>query len=157
MGTFYFTNIIGAISRGESNVNWGIATLPHPEGVEAGWTVGSITPFAINNASKNKEAAWAFAKFITGPEGAKIYADGFAIPGMSSDAIIESIATADGMPAGSLEALRVSNIALDRPYMDHVAEVNQMLGEQHGLIMLGESTVDEGLAEMSLLSKEIQQ
>jgi multiple sugar transport system substrate-binding protein len=156
MGTFYFTNIIGAISRGESSVNWGVATLPHPEGVEAGWTVGSITPIAINNASQNKDAAWEFLKFVTGPEGAKIYAEGFNFPGRSSSDVLQSIASAEGMPEGALEALQVKNIVLDRPYADKVGEVNAMLGEQHGLIMLGEAPIDTALAEMSKLSAEIQ-
>ena len=156
MGTWFITTMIQRIRDGESDVNWGIAALPRPEGVPQGWTVGSVTPFAINAASNNKDAAWEFAKFIASPEGAKLYAEGFAFPSRSTDATIEAIATADGMPEGALEALKVTNISLDRPMMDHVLEVNQMLGEQHGLIMLKEVSVDEGLAEMSKLSKEIQ-
>jgi multiple sugar transport system substrate-binding protein len=155
MGTFYLTNIIGAISRGESDVNWGIATLPHPEGVEAGWTVGSVTPIAINNASENKDAAWEFVEFVTSAEGAKFYAEGFNFPGRSNDNIIETISAQEGMPEGALEALQTKHISLDRPYMDKVAEINQMLGEQHSLILLGELTVDEGIEEMNALAAEI--
>ncbi|MEG0649526.1 MAG: sugar ABC transporter substrate-binding protein, partial [Oscillospiraceae bacterium] len=55
----------------------------------------------------------------------------------------------------ALEALTVKNISFDRPLHTKVGEVNQMLGEQHGLIMLGELTIDEGIAEMEKLSKEI--
>lgn len=156
MGTWFMTTIIQKKEAGESDVNWGIAALPHPDDVPAGWTVGSVTPFAINEASKNKDAAWEFAKFLASPEGAKIYADGFAIPSRSTDDTLKAIASAEGMPEGAHEALKVQNISLDRPMMDHVAEVNQMLGEQHGLIMLKEVTIDEGLAEMGRLSKEIQ-
>ena len=32
-----------AIADGECSFNWGIATIPHPADVEAGYTVGSIT------------------------------------------------------------------------------------------------------------------
>lgn len=59
------------------------------------------------------------------------------------------------MPEGALDALQVKNIVLDRPLDEKSAEVNQMLGEQHSLIMLKEVTVDEGVAEMEKLSKEI--
>lgn len=59
------------------------------------------------------------------------------------------------MPEGAAEALAVKNIALDRPVADKVSEVNQMLGEEHGLIMLGELSVDEGLAEMAERAAEI--
>ncbi|MDR2939128.1 MAG: extracellular solute-binding protein, partial [Clostridiales bacterium] len=58
MGTWFMATIIQSKDKGESDINWGIATLPHPDGVEAGWTVGSVTPFAINEASPNKDAAW---------------------------------------------------------------------------------------------------
>jgi multiple sugar transport system substrate-binding protein len=156
MGTWFMATIIQSIEKGESNINWGIATLPHPDGIEAGWTVGSVTPFAINEASPNKDAAWKFAQFVTGEKGAQIYSDGFVIPGSSSDETLEAIIAAEGMPEGAIEALKVQNISLDRPAMDKVAEVNQMLGEQHSLIMLKELSVDEGLAEMGALSAEIQ-
>ncbi len=156
MGTWFMTTIIQKKTAGESNVNWGIATLPHPEGVEAGWTVGSVTPIAINEASQNKDAAWEFVKFVASEEGAKIYSEGFAIPSRSTDETLKALASANGMPEGALEALAVKNISLDRPMMNYVAEVNQMLNEQHGLIMLKELSVDEGLAEMSKLSQDIQ-
>ncbi len=156
MGTWFLTTIIQKKTAGESDVNWGVATLPHPENVEAGWTVGSVTPIAINENSKNKDAAWEFVKFVTSEEGAKIYSEGFAIPSRSSDETLKALAGADGMPEGALEALIVKNISLDRPMMDLVADVNQMLGEQHGLIMLKEVSIDDGLAEMGALSAEIQ-
>lgn len=47
------------------------------------------------------------------------------------------------MPEGVAEAYNVENIALDRPYIEYVNEVNQMLGEEHSLVMLGESSVDD--------------
>lgn len=156
MGSWFITTINQKIAAGESDINWGIATLPHPEGVEAGWTVGSVTPIAINESSTKKDAAWEFVKFVTSEEGAQIYADGFAIPGRSNDDTLQALASAEGMPEGSFEALAVKNISLDRPMADFVAEVNQMLGEQHSLIMLGELSVDDGLAEMGNLSSDIQ-
>lgn len=156
MGSWFFTTIIQKLNDGESNINWGVATLPHPEGIEAGYTVGSVTPIAVNEASANKDAAWEFVKFVTSAEGSQIYADGFSIPSRSNDDTLKALASADGMPEGTLEALAVKNISLDRPMEDFVAEVNQMLGQQHELIMLKELSIEEGLAEMGKLSAEIQ-
>ena len=156
MGTWFLATITTRISAGEAKINWGIATLPHPAGVPAGWTVGSVTPMAINQASKNKDAAWEFIKYITGPEGARIYASVGQFPSRANAQTLEAIANSPGMPAGSLEALVVKNIALDRPLEDNVLQVNQMLGEEHSLIMLGEVAVDQGLANMAKRSKEIQ-
>ena len=64
-------------------------------------------------------------------------------------------AALEGMPEGLKEALQTTNISLDRPVADKGADVNQMLGEEHSLIMLGELSVDEGLAEMAERAQEI--
>ena len=155
LGTWFMSVMIQKVKDGESNVNWGIATLPHAEGVEAGYTVGSMTPLAINAASDKQDAAWELVKFITGEEGAASYAKNGAIPGRSNADAIAEIAEMEGMPADAAEALTVKNISLDRPITDKVGEVNQMLGEEHSLIMLGELSVDEGLAEMAERAAEI--
>lgn len=155
MGTWFAATMIDKINKGESSVNWGIATLPHPDGVAAGNTVGSTTPIAINAASKNQDLAWEFVKFATGPEGAQIVANLGGIPAMLDDATLKVVAGVKGMPADALEALQVKNITLDRPIADKVSEVNQMLGEEHGLIMLGEVTLDQGLADMAQQAKDI--
>jgi multiple sugar transport system substrate-binding protein len=156
MGFWLASTIKERIDKGEAKVNWAVATIPHPEGTPAGWTVGSVTPVAVNQASKNKDAAWEFVKFVTSAEGAAIYSRNATFPGRSNPQILSEIANVPGMPKGLLEALAVKNIALDRPMVDYVAEVNQMLGEEHGLILLKEVTVDKGLADMAKRSKEIQ-
>lgn len=155
MGTWFMSTMIQKIKDGESNVNWGIAALPHAEGVEAGYTVGSMTPIAVNAASSKQDAAWKLVEFITGEEGASFYAKGGAIPGRSDADAIAEIAKMDGMPEGAAEALTVKNVTLDRPITDKVAEINQMLGEEHSLIMLGELSIDDGLAEMAERAAEI--
>jgi multiple sugar transport system substrate-binding protein len=156
MGFWFAVVLRDRIAQGESNINWGIATIPHPEGVPAGWTVGSVTPIAINQASRNKDAAWEFLKFVTGEEGALIYAKNATFPARANSRNLADIANVPGMPPGLLDALVIKNIALDRPMVDYVAEVNQMLNEEHSLIMLKELTVDQGLANMAKRSREIQ-
>jgi multiple sugar transport system substrate-binding protein len=156
MGTWFYATIIDRINKGESTIRWGLATLPHPPTVEPGWTVGSVTPIAINNASRNKEAAWEFVKFVTSEKAAKIYADFGILPARANSDTLEIIATSPGMPEGSLDALTVKNISLDRPMSDQVAEINLMLGQEHSMIMLEEISITRGLENMSKRSKEIQ-
>jgi multiple sugar transport system substrate-binding protein len=155
-GTWFLSTILSRIKSGEAKLRWGIAVLPHPEGTPAGWTVGSATPLAINEASRKKDAAWEFVKFVTGEEGARFYAESGSFPSRTNAQTLAQIAGIPGMPEGSLEALAVKNINLDRPFEDYVTEVNQMLGEEHSLIMLKEVTIDKGLDTMAKRSKEIQ-
>ena len=156
MGTWYIATIAEAMKKGEANMDaWGVATLPHPDGVPAGYSVGATTPIAITPSSKNQDAAWEFVKFISSETGALEYAKVGAVPGRLSDEILGQIASLDGMPEGLVEALQVKNIAPDRPIVPNVTEINTMLGQEHSLIMLGELSVDEGLAEMAERAAEI--
>ena len=86
MGTWFAATMIDKISKGESSVNWGIATLPHPENVEAGYVVGATTPIAVNSASPNQDLAWEFVKFVCGSEGAAIVASHGGVPALLDDA-----------------------------------------------------------------------
>jgi multiple sugar transport system substrate-binding protein len=156
MGFWLANSIKDRIDSGEIKMNWGVATIPHPDGVPAGWTVGSVTPIAVNQASANKDTGWEFVKFVTSEVGARIYASHVTFPSRANTENLKDIAGIPGMPEGLLEALAVKNIALDRPMVDYVAEVNQMLGEEHSLIMLKEVGIDQGLARMAQRSKEIQ-
>ena len=156
MGSWFMSTMIEKTKAGETSVNWGVATLPHPDGVEAGWTVGSTTPMGVSASSKNMDAAWEFVKYCSGEEGAKIYADCGMIPARMNADTIKALAALDGMPEGLEEALQTKHVAMDRPLEVHSAEVNQMLGEEHSLIMIKELSIDDGLAEMGERSKEIQ-
>lgn len=156
MGTWLAATMIEKIKSGESSVNWGIATLPHPDNVEAGYVVGATTPISINSASPNQDLAWEFVKFVCGAEGAAAVAGLGGVPALLDDATLKALTSVDGYPEGALEALQVKNMVRDRPIADKVSEVNQMLGEVHSLIMLGEVSVDEGLADMAEQSKTIQ-
>lgn len=155
MGTWFMSTMIDKVSKGETSVNWGVATLPHPEDVEAGWVIGSATPLAINARTKHADAAWEVVKFFTGEEGADLLSQVGQFPACADERIINQIAQLEGMPENVGEALRVKHISLDRPVVDKVSEVNQMLGEQHSMIMLGQSSVDEVLAEMAAQAKDI--
>lgn len=156
MGSWFMSTMIEKTKAGETSVNWGVATLPHPAGVEAGWTVGSTTPMGVNAASKNKDAAWEFVKYCSGVEGANIYASVGMIPARMNDDTIKALAGMEGMPEGLEEALKTKHVSMDRPLELFSAEVNQMLGEEHSLIMIKELSIDDGLAEMGERSKEIQ-
>ncbi|MDL2324935.1 sugar ABC transporter substrate-binding protein [Ruminococcaceae bacterium OttesenSCG-928-A16] len=158
MGTWYAATHMQKVDAGETDVtNWGIATIPHAEGTPAGWTVGSVTPIAINAASQNKDAAWAFVNFATtSAAGTAVVADAGQIPGSVNDELRAIITNLEGMPEGAAEAYAVENITLDRPYVEYVNEVNKMLEEEHGLIMIGELDMDGFIEKITQRSAEIQ-
>ena len=80
MGSWFIGTLIQDKEAGKFGFNWGVPTIPHPEGVEAGATVGSTTPVAINAKSDDPDLAWEFVKFATGEEGAMALADNGIFP-----------------------------------------------------------------------------
>lgn len=156
MGTWFSGMMIAKAEAGETDVNWGIATLPHPEGVEAGSTVGSTAPMAINANSKHKEEAWEFIKYACGEAGADAQIARGCMPSYQDDTILEKIASKEGMPEGAAEAMKTKSLVLDRPIDVKSAEINQMLSEEHSLIMIKEKSIDDVLKEMGERAKEIQ-
>lgn len=155
MGSWFMSMMAEKVQSGESKVNWGVATLPHPEGVEPGYVVGASSPIAINAASQKKDAAWKLVKFMTGEEGAEVSATTGDLHARATEETIHQIAQLDGMPEGLEEALKVKHISLDRPVADKVADVNHMIGEEHSMIMLKQDTLDNVLAEMAKRAEDI--
>lgn len=152
MGSWFIPTQIEKVKDGESlSANWGIAKYPHPNGVEAGTTLGTITGLSVNSKSANKEAAMDFVKFVTGPEGAKIIADTGTIPAIMSDAVIESISSIDGFPTdeGSKEALRTYQTYLEMPLHEKSSDIELVLNECHDDIMTGNKSIDEAIQDMN--------
>lgn len=135
MGSWFIATLIQAEKDGEFDFDWGIATYPHPEGVEAGTTAATLTSLAINSNSQNKDAAWDFIKFYTGPEGAEILAATGNLPAMRTAEILESFAEIEGVPAEATEALQTTTVRLEIPMADGVGSIEQILNEEHDLIM----------------------
>ena len=152
MGTWFIPTQIAMIKDGQSHAtNWGIAKYPHPEGVPAGTTLGVITLAAVASYSNNKETAFDFLNFISGPEGAEVMANIGQFPAIMNDEVIDIIATGDGFPEGdsNKEALKTHTVYLEMPIHSNSGEIGVVLDEIHIEIMTGDMSVDEGIADMN--------
>lgn len=152
MGSWFIPTQIEKIKTGESlSTNWGIVKYPHPEGVEAGTTLGTITSVAVSAASEKQAAAIDFAKFVAGAEGAGILAQTGTFPAIKTDEVLDLLAAQDGFPTdeASKEALATTQVYLEMPMHDKAAEIEGVLNEAHDGIMTGALTIDEGIAKMN--------
>lgn len=155
MGSWFISTLMANIKSGEYDSslcgNWGMVKYPHADGVEAGSTLGTITGLSVTSVSKNKEAAFDFIKWVSGEEGAEVMAKTGNFPALMNDQISSIIAGLDGFPTdeNSKEALKVSNLYLEVPYAENVAEINNILDTYHKSIMNREKTIDEGIAAMN--------
>lgn len=155
MGSWYITTLISELASGNYDKelvgDWGLVKYPHPEGVEAGTTLGTITALAIPTSSENKDAAWDFIKFACSEEGAEIVASTGTFPAIMNDSVVEAIAGLEGFPQddNSKEALKTAQIYLEAPYDTHITEINTVLDTYHKDIMNGDTSIDDGIAKMN--------
>ena len=155
MGTWYISTLIPSLASGKYDKtkcgNWGIVKYPHPQGVEAGTTLGQLTSLAIPKVSDQKDAAWDFIKFAGSEEGARVIADTGAIPAITSDEVMSRITGMEGFPKdeNSKEALTTKKIYLEAPYNADIAAINTILDTYHKDIMNGDLSIDEGIQKMN--------
>lgn len=152
MGSWFIGTQIAKAQSGESRATeWGIAALPHPEGVPAGMNTAQITALGVNANSAHKDIALDFVKFVSGPEGAKIVASTGTIPAIVDDAVVETIASLPGFPTdpGSREALKANMARLEMPVALNAARIDVLLARIHDAIMTNTVSVDDGIARMN--------
>lgn len=149
MGTWFLSVLIQDQKNETLDFSWGVTRIPHPEGVEAGATVGSVTPVAINAKTDVPQQAWEFVKFATSEEGAGILADNSVFPAIMSEKVIDRLASIEGFPKDGKEALKISSVVFDRPLDGKMAAVRKVIEEEHDRIMIGEEDVDTGIANMN--------
>ncbi len=155
MGSWYISTLIASLASGEYDSslcgNWGIVKYPHAQGVEPGSTLGTITGLSVTSVSDQKDAAFDFVEWVSGPEGAAVMASTGNFPALMNDEISDIIAGLEGFPTddASKEALSVSNLYLEVPYAEKVSEVNDILDTYHKSIMNREVSIDDGIASMN--------
>jgi multiple sugar transport system substrate-binding protein len=157
MGSWFIGTLISKTKDGtNTQKNWGIVKYPHPAGVPAGTTAGTITSLAINAKSPNKAAAWDFIKFFGGPEGATILAKLGTLPAIRNQAVLDAIKKVEGFPQdkNSAEALATKTVRLELPMHPKAADIEKILNQEDELIMTESETIDQGLANMSKRVKE---
>lgn len=154
MGSWFIGTLIQDKAAGNFDFNWGVTRIPHPEGVEAGTTVGAITPVGINAKTDVPDLAWEFIKFATGEEGAGILADSGIFPAVVSEKVADKLAAIEGFPEDGKIALMTTGFALDRPLDPKMSSVRKVIEEEHDLIMIGEEDVDTGIKNMNSRAAE---
>lgn len=155
MGSWYIATLMNSLASGEYDSelcgNWGLVKYPHPEGVEAGTTLGTITALSIPTSSEHKDEAWDFIKFASGEEGAAVMASTGNFPAIMSDEVVDMLSQLDGFPTdeASKEALKTAQVYLEAPYAQNVSEINTILDTYHKDIMMGDTSIEDGVAKMN--------
>ncbi len=151
MGYWYVSTLIGYNKDGTCNFNWGIAAVPHADGVAAGSSFGNLTGAMINKNSANKDLAWDYISWLGGEEGAAATASVGARPAYVSENVASAMSSVEGFPADetSKGALIPSFVGMEWPVAEKVADIKTIVNEEHTMIMAREITPEEGVTEMN--------
>ena len=151
MGYWYVSTLINYNNDGTCSFNWGIAAVPHLEGVPAGSSFGNLTGAMINAKSENKDLAWEYVSWLGGPEGAKATASVGARPAWISEEVASAMSSVEGFPADetSKGALLPAGVAMEWPVAEKVSDIKTIVNEEHSMIMAREITPEEGIEEMN--------
>jgi len=150
MGTWYIAGILQAKKDGKTNVNWGLAPMPQKNDDGKVTTFGSPTAFAVNKNASHSDEAKKFIKWAAGEEGAKAISAIGVVPALQDDAVKDAYFKLDGMPTDDLskKAFTPDQTALEMPVSDKSAATDKVLNQEHDLIMVGEKSIPDGIAEM---------
>lgn len=150
MGTWYIAGVLQAKKDGKTNVNWGLAPMPQKNDDGKVTTFGSPTAFAVNKNASHSDEAKKFITWAAGEEGAKAISKIGVVPAFQSDAVKDAYFKLDGMPTDDLskKAFTPDQTALEMPVSDKSAATDKVLNQEHDLIMVGEKSVTDGIAEM---------
>ena len=151
MGTWYIAGLLQSKKDGKTNVNWGLAPMPQkPDANGKVTTFGSPTAFAVNKNASHSDEAKKFITWAAGEEGAKAISKIGVVPAFQSDAVKDAYFKLDGMPTDDLskKAFTPDQTALEMPVSDKSAATDKVLNQEHDLIMVGEKSVPDGIAEM---------
>ena len=148
MGGWFLSTIMSDIKSGKSKcTHFGVVKYPHPDGVAAGTTLGTITGLAVTSSTKNKQAACDFLKFVTGTEGQVVIAATGSFPSIQNSATLKEITAMNGFPtdAGSKQALNTTKIYLEMALNANSASIDKTLQNAHDAIMSKSVSVDDGI------------
>ena len=151
MGYWYVSTLIGYNKDGTCNFNWGIAAVPHKEGVKAGSSFGNLTGAMINAKSEQKDLAWEYISWLGGEEGAAATASVGARPAYVSESVAAAMSSVEGFPTDetSKGALIPAFVGMEWPVAEKVADIKTIVNEEHTMIMSREITPEEGIEEMN--------
>ncbi|NLP34290.1 MAG: sugar ABC transporter substrate-binding protein [Clostridiales bacterium] len=140
-GEWVINMLLQDAAAGKTDVNWEVAPMPIPDGVEPGTTWGQFQFAGINSATKYPEEAFDFLSYLCGPDGSAIYAEAGMIHAYSGEEAEEAYKQAVGKESVSVifNAKKIQESPLDSNY----DEISAAWNENVQLYLLGEKTIEE--------------
>lgn len=151
MGYWFVSTLINDRAQGIFDFDWSFTSVPHKEGVAPGSSFGNLTAYAINAKSAQKDLAWDYLAWVCGPEGSAVTAGTGTRPAWVSDDVAGVMSAVEGFPQdeGALAALVPASVVIEFPMHPKAKAIENILNEEHTLIMTRDIPIEEGVANMT--------
>ncbi|MFE3826628.1 ABC transporter substrate-binding protein [Streptomyces sp. NPDC059092] len=151
MGSWLAAGLLEDKAQGKTDVDWGMAPMPQITADGRTTTFGSPTAFAVNKKARRSAEAEKFVRWASGPKGAEAIAKVGVVPSYTGDAVMKSYFAVKGMPSDDLsrKAMAPDAVKLEMPVSDKSSDIDQILTEEHELVMSGEKSAEKGIEEMN--------
>lgn len=140
-GEWFVNMLLNDMKAGKTDINWEIAPMPIPEGVEAGTTWGQFQFAAINSSTKYPEQSFDFLQYLCGPEGASIYASEGMVHAYTDAGAEEAYKQAVGKD--SVSVIFNAKKIQESPASDGFDQILNAYKEHAELYLLGEKGIEE--------------
>lgn len=133
---------------------WGVAKAPYWAGQEQ-MAFTTSTPVLINANTKNADLAWKLVEFITGEKGAAVMAEHMMVPAYMTDEVMAQYKESTQIDDQSFEAT-TNNIPYGIGNPTPISGmVLTMMQEETELVITGNQSIEEALANMEVRRAEI--
>lgn len=138
---------------GETDINWQVAPMPVPEGVEPGTTWGQFQFAAITSTCKHPDEAYDFLQYLCGKEGSVVYSKNGMIHAYAGEEAATAYKEAAGRDSVSVffDAKKIQ----EQPNTKGYDEIINAFNENVQLYLLGEKTIEETMENFSKQRDEI--
>ncbi len=132
---------------GDCDINWQVAAMPVPEGVEPETSWGQFQYAAITSECEHPDEAFDFLAYLCGDEGAQVYSQCGMIHAYSSEGAEQALVEASGKDSVSVFFEVTKN--QEQPNSNGYEEVLNAFNENAELYLLGETDIDTCISDFS--------
>ncbi|MCP3739469.1 ABC transporter substrate-binding protein [Rossellomorea sp. BNER] len=147
IGDWHVAQLRQAETEGDISFDWDVVPIPHPEGVAKNTTLALPVTLMMNKNSEHKEAAFKVLSYMTGKEGAELFAsEGYLTGYMNEDVKKAYLGDSSQKPENLHYFLEVKEYP-EYPMIPGVKTVvvEQIYKQEGELALIGEQSVDKAI------------
>ncbi len=153
-GEWLINMLITDQKDGKTDINWNVAPMPVPEGVEAGTTWGQFQFAGIPKDAKHPEESFEFLKYLCGEGGSTVLPKYGMLPAYSGDEAKKAFADVVGKDSVVDVVFNAKKVLETPPYVKY-SELLTALKENAELYLLGEKDIDTTMENFEKQRQEI--